>query len=42
MGTPAEVAATAASLFGSESAFITGSDLLMDGGAGSRRVSFWG
>ncbi|MET3935622.1 SDR family oxidoreductase [Arthrobacter sp. OAP107] len=32
MGTPAEVAATAAFLLGPEGAFITGSDLLMDGG----------
>nr|WP_256336197.1 SDR family oxidoreductase [Arthrobacter sp. ov407] len=32
MGTPAEVATTAAFLLGPESAFITGSDLLMDCG----------
>jgi NAD(P)-dependent dehydrogenase (short-subunit alcohol dehydrogenase family) len=32
VGTPDEVAAAAAFLLGPEAAFITGSDLLMDGG----------
>lgn len=32
MGTPAEVGAIAGFLMGPEGAFITGSDLLMDGG----------
>jgi len=31
-GTPDEIAAAAASLLGPDSAFITGSDLLVDGG----------
>ena len=33
VGTPDEVAAAAAFLLGPEAGFITGSDLLMDGGA---------
>jgi NAD(P)-dependent dehydrogenase (short-subunit alcohol dehydrogenase family) len=32
MGTPAEVGALAGFLMGPEGAFVTGSDLLMDGG----------
>jgi NAD(P)-dependent dehydrogenase (short-subunit alcohol dehydrogenase family) len=37
-GTPDEVGAVAALLMGSEGAFITGSDILMDGGV---TAAYW-
>ena len=43
MGTPDEVAAAAAFLLGPEAGFITGSDLLMDGGViAALRAGRWG
>ena len=43
VGTPDEVAAVAAFLLGPEAGFITGSDLLMDGGViAALRAGRWG